>query len=85
MSVVVYGGNIPKLTKANSVTINDRVVWITNKNETGKTTITYIGYDYLTKIKLGVCIDGREGLISYLEKQDFSRIDKFAKEIGVTK
>lgn len=76
--VVRYGLKIPNLSKVNSVSIQDRVIWITKKNENGKDTSTYIAYDYLTKIKLGVHVGGKKALIEFLEKQDFTQIEGVA-------
>ena len=81
VKVVRFSNDIPKLTKANSVVIQGRVVWITKKDERGTTSKVYLAYDFKTKIKLGVGLN-KASLISYIEKQDFSIIDSIADKIN---
>lgn len=77
---IKFDGDIPKLTKSNSTSIQGRAVWITKKDENGKMSKTYIAYDYLTKVKLAVHVNGKEALIAYLEKQDFTKINGVGNE-----
>ena len=56
-----------KLTKANSIVINTRVVYISKKDCTGTNTKTYIAFDYLTKIQLGFSTN-KEKLIEMLNR-----------------
>jgi len=69
-----FKGNFPNLSVVNSIVIQGRVVYICMEK------ITYVAYDYETKQKLGVHIDGKEALIKFLKKQDFSKIEGVANE-----
>lgn len=73
-----FNGNFPNLSINNSTVIQGRVVYIGQKDVDGNKTTTYAAYDYKTKLKLGVHIDGKEALIKFLEKQDFSEIEGVA-------
>jgi hypothetical protein len=48
-----YEPEISKITKANSVLVNNRLFYIIKKDEDGKACKAYCVYDYETRIKLG--------------------------------
>lgn len=63
-----------KLTKSNSVVINNRLVYISKKDYTGKTIKVYIAFDYETKIQLGF-FSSKEKAIEILSKYDWNNIN----------
>lgn len=73
-SLSKYQPDIKRLTKANSIVIQDRVVYIVKKKESGKTVKLFVAYDYETKIKLAAHWD-KETLIEFLNKQNFKEIE----------
>lgn len=69
-----YEPKIKKLTKANSLVINERVIYICKKDHTGKASKLFVAYDYETKIQLAFNKD-KDILIEFLEKQDLKVLD----------
>ena len=67
----VYGGTVSKLTKANSVVVDGRVIRITKKDYTGKASKSYIAYDSSSNLQLASHHD-KDTLIGFLLKQDMS-------------
>jgi len=61
---------MPKLSKANSATIHDRVVYIVKKDHAGKSSSFFFAYDYVTKIQLHFK-DNKQELIDVLSKENF--------------
>ena len=61
-----YQPEIKKLTKANSIMVDERVIYIVKKDHTGKTATMYFAYDYTTRIQL-VHKKNKDALIEYLK------------------
>lgn len=64
-----YEPKISRLTSANSIIVGSRVIYITKKDHTGKTTSSFIAYDYETKIQLA-WHKNKDDLIAYLNKKE---------------
>ena len=61
---------IKKLTKSNSIMVDDRVIYIVKKDHTGKASRFFFAYDYLTKIQLHFK-DNKQELVDVLSKENF--------------
>jgi hypothetical protein len=66
-----YEPEIKRVTKANSLMVDGRVVYIVKKDHTGKSICLYVAYDKETKIQLGYNED-KQALINYLLDKDLS-------------
>lgn len=70
-----YQPEIKRLTKSNSTLIDGRVVYVTKKDNEGKSIKIYMAYDYKTRIQLGGHSD-KEFLIDFLSKQDLKVLNE---------
>ena len=68
-----YSQPISKLTKANSILVDERVIYIVKKDHTGKACGLYIAYDYETKIQLAFN-KKKDELIEYLKSKNLKDI-----------
>ena len=66
-----YQPEIKRLTKANSMVFDGRVVYIVKKTYEGKAIKMFIAYDEATKTQLAGHHD-KDKLIAFLAKQDMS-------------
>jgi len=82
---VRYQPEIKKITKANSVLVNNRIIYIVKKDEVGKASKFYCTYDYETKIKLGFFFtkDEIENKLTILFKKEkmLDRLDLFFSKL----
>ncbi|MGB1226456.1 MAG: hypothetical protein ACPG9K_01080 [Poseidonibacter sp.] len=72
--VAKYQPEIKRLTKANSLVVKDRVIYIVKKDHTGKAIHMYNAYDYKTKYQLA-CFKKKDELINFLERQNLGVLD----------
>ena len=70
-----YEPEIKRLTKANSIAVNGRVLYIVKKFYNGDASRLYACYDYKTKIQLAFHED-KDMLIEFMKKQDLKVLDE---------
>lgn len=70
-----YEPEIKRLTKANSLLVGTRVIYIVKKNHKGQANRFYIAYDYKTKVQLAFNTD-KEALKEFLlfMEEDIERV-----------
>lgn len=70
-----YEPEIKRLTKSNSLAIQDRIIYIAKKDYQGKAVKIFVAYDYKTKVQLYANFS-KELIVDYLKEQDLSILEE---------